>query len=192
MASSSMDFGSYVTQTSARVSGRLQTQCRAWLPVLACTMLFAMESTACFGTDRTSAPLQRAAEAIFGYGVGVHWNLIHYLLRKTGHFMGCGMFSLVFFRGFWIALEPTASRLTRQLRAHGLAILATFLMASADEFHQCFLPNRFGSFNDVMLDTLGAVAMGLVLFLVMQAVEYRRQVRERASCLKPTCAEAAA
>ena len=43
------------------------------------------------------------AEAIFGYDVGVHWGLIHHLIRKTGHFMGYGIFSLVCFRGFWMS-----------------------------------------------------------------------------------------
>ena len=65
------------------------------------------------------------------------------------------------------------------MRAHGLAILATFLVASADEFHQSFLPNRTGQFSDVLLDTCGAVALCLVLFLAMQAVEWRRQARAR-------------
>jgi len=39
-------------------------------------------------------------------------------------------------------VSGAASLLLRRLRAHGLAILSTFLVASADEFHQSFLPNR--------------------------------------------------
>ncbi len=140
-------------------------------------MVFAVESTAYFGADRTSAPLQRVAEAIFGYGIGVHWALIHHLIRKTGHFMGYGIFSLVCFRAFWIASHRVATRLARQLRAHGLAILMTFLVASADEFHQRFLPNRTGQFSDVLLDTCGAALLSLLLFLAMLAVERRRRVR---------------
>jgi VanZ family protein len=153
-------------------------------------MLFAVESTSYLGADRTSAPLQRIAEAIFGYGVGLHWELIHHLIRKTGHFMGYGVFCLVCFRGFWIELQGTASRLSRQLRAHGLAILTTFAVAGADEFHQSFLPNRCGQLSDVLLDTCGGVALGLVLFLVMQTAEGRRLARERANCLREAaCAE---
>jgi hypothetical protein len=53
--------------------------------------------------------------------------LIHGIIRKTGHFMGYGMFSLICFRAFWIELRGVASLLPRQLRAHGLAILATFV-----------------------------------------------------------------
>ncbi len=167
----------------------MQAQMWTWLPVLASTMIFAVESTPYFGGDRTSAPLQRVVEAIFGYDVCVHWDLIHFFIRKTGHFMGYGMFSAVCFRAFWITLRGAASRLVRQLRAHGLAILATFLVASADEFHQSFLPNRTGCFSDVLLDTCGGMALGLVLFVAMQAVEGRRQARARAICrLEPAYA----
>lgn len=193
MASSSVVFSVYQASGPAALRARLQAQMRTWLPVLACAMVFAVESTSYLGADRTSAPLQRIAEAIFGYGVGVHWEFIHHFIRKTGHFMGYGLFCLVCFRGFWIELQGRASRLSRQLRAHGLAILATFAVAGADEFHQSFLPNRCGQFSDVVLDTCGGVALGLVLFLVMQAADWRRQARERSSYHRePSCAQAAA
>jgi VanZ family protein len=107
--------------------------------------------------------------------------------------MGYGIFSLICFRGFWITLQNAAFQLLRQLWAHGLAILATFLVASADEFHQSFLPNRCGQFSDVLLDCCGAVVLCLVLFLGMQAVEGRKQARARAAChLKPALAGIAA
>lgn len=193
MASSSMVFGLHQPQTSAVLQGRLQAHLRTWLPVLAFTMVFAVESTLYLGADRTSAPLQRIAEAIFGYGVGLHWEAIHHLIRKTGHFMGYGVFCLVCFRGFWIELQGVASRLSRQLRAHGLAILTTFLVAGADELHQSFLPNRTGQFSDVLLDTCGGLALGLVLFLLMQVADARWQARANgAGRHDPDCAEAAA
>jgi len=123
----------------------------------------------------------------------VHWDLIHHLIRKTGHFAGYGIFSLVCFRGFWITFQNAASRLRRRLQAHGLAILAIFLVASADEFHQSFLPNRTGQFSDVLLDTFGAVVLSLALFLAMQVAEGCWQTRSRSdSRHKPACAEAAA
>jgi VanZ family protein len=166
---------------------------RTWLPVLAFSMVFAAESTQYFGADRTSAPLQRVVEALFGYDTCAHWELIHHLIRKTGHFMGYGIFSLICFRGFWITLQNTSSRLLRQLWANGLAILTTFLVASADEFHQSFLPNRSGQFSDVLLDCCGAAAMCLILFLAMRVVENRKQARDRdTSRLKPAYAGIAA
>jgi VanZ family protein len=192
MASSPIVFGIDRPQMSANDAVRLKAQLQAWLPVLTFAMVFAVESTSYFGADRTSAPLQRVAEAIFGYGVGLHWEVIHHLIRKTGHFMGYGIFCLICFRGFWIELQGAVSRLTRQLRAYGLAVLVTFLVASADEFHQSFLPNRTGQFSDVLLDTCGGMVLGLMLFLAMQAAEDRRQAREHATCSRHAdCAEAA-
>jgi VanZ family protein len=189
MASSSLVLEVPQQRSSISGTGPLRLKLEAWLPVLVFAMLFAVESTSYFGGDRTSAPLQRVAEAIFGYGVGLHWELIHYFIRKAGHFMGCGVLCVVCFRGFWIELQGVTSRLSRQLRAHGLAIAATFLVACADEIHQCFLPNRYGQFSDVLLDTCGGVAFGLVVFLVMQAVEARRQARSIANCRRePVCA----
>jgi len=193
MSTSSMVFGVYAPRTSASGSVRLQAQMQTWLPVLACAAVFAVESTPYLGADRTSAPLQRVAEALFGCDACVHWDLIHHIIRKTGHFMGYGIFSLVCFRSFWITLQDAASRLLRQMKAHGLAILVTFLVASADEFHQSYLLNRTGQFSDVLLDTCGALTLGLLLFLAMRAAQRRRQARARVSCLlEAACADLAA
>ena len=178
MASSSITIASYAPQTSSGWHLRLQAQMRTWLPVLAFAMVFAVESTPYLGADHTSAPLQRLAEVIFGYDACVNWSQIHHLIRKTGHFAGYGIFALVCFRSFWIVLQAAGSRVLRQMRAHGLAILTTFLAAGADEFHQSFLPNRTGQFSDVLLDTCGAVALCLVLFLTMQAAQLQRRVRD--------------
>jgi|CZKF01.1.fsa_nt_gi VanZ family protein len=189
MSSSSLVFGIYTQQTSAAGSARLKAQMWTWLPVLACTMVLAVESTPYLGADHTSAPLRRLVEMLCGYGVDAHWASIHHHIRKTGHFMGFGIFSLICFRSFWLTLQSASFQLLRQLQAHGLAILATFLLASADEFHQSFLPNRSGLFSDVLLDCCGAVVLCFVLFLGMQAAEGLRQARARASCrLNPSYA----
>jgi VanZ family protein len=173
MASPSIVFGAYAppvsTRGSAQPRARLQAQLWTWLPVLACITVFAVESSSYLGSDHTSPPLRRIAEALCGGGVDAHWLLIHHLIRKTGHFLGYGVFSLFCFRGFWRALQGEASVSLRQLRAYGLAILATFLVAGVDEFHQSFLLNRTGQFSDVLLDTAGGVALCLALFLAMQS-----------------------
>ncbi len=176
MSTSALIYGRYAPQPQSRGAEWLN----AWLPVLLFSTVFVAESTQYFGADRTSEPLQRIAESLFGYDIGAYWETIHHIIRKTGHFMGYGVFSLVCFRAFWMALRNAASRLGRQLRAHGLAVALTFLVASADEIHQSFVPNRCGQFSDVMLDTCGAAALGLALYLIMQAMqamERRRRTR---------------
>ena len=161
MSSSPLTFHAPSQSAPRRTSQLL----RAWLPVFACLIVFALESTTWGGADHTSAPLRRIAELFFGFDQFAYWDSIHLAIRKTGHFMGYGIFSLVCFRAFRILQRQPARRLGDRLTAHGLAIAATFLVASADEFHQTFLPNRYGSFSDVLLDTSGAVTLGLLLFL---------------------------
>ena len=167
------------TRTSV-LRNRLQAHLLVWLPVVVCSLVFAVESTSYLGADRTSAPMHRAFEAIFGQGVGLHWELVPRSIRKAGHFVGYGMFCLVCFRCFWIELKGVLGHLSRQLRAHGLALLATFLVASADEIHQSFLPNRYGEFSDVVLDTCGGLALGLAVLVVMQVAESLRRGRVEA------------
>jgi VanZ family protein len=177
MATSSIYFGVYAPPSKPFSRGRWKAPLRAWLPVLACCMLFAVESTPYFGADHTSAPLRRMAEALFGYDACVNWEAIHHIIRKTGHFIGYGGFALLCFRGFWRSFDRLASGMSRPLRAFGPAILLTFLVACADEFHQSFLPNRTGQFSDVLLDTGGGMALCFVLFLVLQMVKCFKKAR---------------
>jgi VanZ family protein len=158
---------------------------RAWLPVLACLLVFALESTTWGGADHTSTPLRHVAETLFGFDQFAYWKPIHMIIRKTGHFMGYGLFSLVCFRAFRMIQRKPARRLSDRLAAHGLGIAATFLVASADEFHQTFLPNRIGCFSDVLLDTSGAVALGLLLFLATVVVGLFRHAPAPASIPAP-------
>jgi VanZ family protein len=47
-------------------------------------------------------------------------------------------------------------------------MLGTYLIASCDELHQTFLPNRSGSIWDVLIDCSGALVMQLLLAGWMQ------------------------
>jgi VanZ family protein len=61
--------------------------------------------------------------------------------------------------------------------AAGLALLSTLLLASWDEWHQSFLPNRTSSVRDVGIDFCGAVAAQLVLLAVLSLWRRRPGVR---------------
>jgi VanZ family protein len=58
-----------------------------------------------------------------------------------------------------------------------LALLGTAMTASADEFHQSFLPNRTGSPWDVLLDCGGALAMQLLVYVLMRMLRPKRLER---------------
>jgi VanZ family protein len=146
---------------------------QAWLPVVLFTSIFAIESTAAFGANHTSAPLHGFLHRLFGSVVNFDWPLLHHLIRKTGHFTGYGLFSLVCYRGLRLTLGQGRALLSPRRVSHAIAIAATFLVASADEIHQTFLPNRTGCFSDVLLDTSGALALQLALLFTLRILERR-------------------
>jgi VanZ family protein len=47
-------------------------------------------------------------------------------------------------------------------------MLGTLFIASSDEFHQLFLPNRSGSIWDVMVDCSGGLLMQCLTWLWMR------------------------
>jgi VanZ family protein len=126
----------------------------AWLPVVVGIAIITVESTPAFGSDRTSHPLRWLVQLFFGRLSDATWDLLHHLLRKTGHFLGYGTLGLVWLRA-WLMTLPGAQFMSQA----GLALLGTALVASWDEWHQSFLPNRTGTPYDVLLDCCGASAM---------------------------------
>jgi VanZ family protein len=126
----------------------------AWLPVAVGIYIVTIESTPAFGSDRTSPPLRWLIQLIFGPLNDATWEIVHHLIRKTGHFVGYGALGLLWLRAWRMTLPG------RQFLSHaGLALLGAALVASWDEWHQTFLPNRTGSPLDVLLDCCGAAAM---------------------------------
>ncbi len=149
----------------------------AWIPVGLCILVIAAESTVFFGADHTTGPLQRFCEFFFGPFTQPQWWRIHILIRKWGHFTGYGILSVAWFRAFWMTWRTWAAPAQRQWSAHGLAMLGTFAVASADEFHQLFLPNRTGSAWDVALDCCGGLVLQLLVGLWME--RRRDRMRQR-------------
>jgi VanZ family protein len=131
----------------------------AWLPVAAGVALIMLESTAYFGSDRTSGPFRWLFQLLFGPVSDAHWALIHHLIRKSGHFLGYGIIGLAWLRAWRMTLVNAPFQTVASL-----ALLGTVMLASWDEWHQSFLPNRTGTPWDVLLDGCGAlVMMGIVL-----------------------------
>jgi VanZ family protein len=135
----------------------------AWLPVFLGICVIAVESSASFGADYTSGPLRWIWEHLFGQVSDERWQLFHHLIRKTGHFVGYGTMGVLWLRAWWLSL-PRAGFLLNA----ALALLGTALVASTDEFHQSFLPNRTGVPSDVLLDCSGAVVLLLVACLCIR------------------------
>ena len=144
----------------------------AWLPVMIGAALITMSSSDAFSAQHTSGPFRWMFEHLFGPVSNGRWSMIHNHIRKTGHFFGYGTFGLLWLRAWWMTMPRF-----RYLQAALLALLCTGLVASADEFHQTFIPARTGSPRDVLLDCCGVIVLEVFVYLVMRIFSPRQLAR---------------
>ena len=145
-----------------------------------------MESTEAASAHNTTQILYRVVTFVYPRVQPSVIEQVDGVLRKSGHFLGYGILSvLVFF-----ALRNTNRDRLRPLlqRAWGsllrdwwqwewavLGVLVTVVTASFDEMHQRFLASRTGCWQDVALDTCGAIILQVVVYLIsLRALERRR------------------
>ncbi len=121
-----------------------------WGPAIAWAVviwLFSTSGFSGFNTSRFIVPLlrwllPRASEETLWF--------LHFLIRKTAHFVEYFVFSLLLLRG--VRGERTGWKLAWSIAA--VAMAAAY--AALDELHQTFVPGRGGSPLDSLLDTFGA------------------------------------
>ncbi len=144
-----------------------------WLPAALAVLVIALESTVFMSSSNTSRWLRPVWEWLFG-PISLHrWNIVHECIRKSGHFIGYGLVSVCFFHGFRNTLRIHSTLRALWMRSSVLAIGCTILIASADEFHQAFLPGRGSSPWDVGLDTCGAIIAQLIVLFLMPRISQR-------------------
>lgn len=146
-----------------------------WWPVAVWLFVIRLESTDYASSVHTFGLLYRIATSIFG---PISPRLVFALnsdLRKFGHFVGYAILGWLVFR----ALKLTQHKRLRLILQRRLgiffrdlwrwdwaviAVLFTAVTASFDEFHQRELASRSGRWQDVVLDTTGAVAVQIILY----------------------------
>jgi len=157
----------------------LGTIARNWWPVAVWLGVIRLESTGYASSQNTFRLLYQTMHYLFGR---VNYQLLFemdHVLRKSGHFIGYAVLSGLTF----LALRNTyrdriQGSLQRtwgtvlsdlwQLEWSLVGLLLTVVTASIDEIHQTFLPSRTGRWQDVVLDTSGAFALQLVIYLFCQ------------------------
>jgi len=143
-----------VSSRAARGGPHGRSSLRTWLPVAVWLLLIALESTSAASADNTGSLLSGLFRMALPGRIGDQlFGLVHFLLRKGGHFFGYGIGGLLFFR----ALRRTAGHWSLALAAW--SVVLTAVVAALDEYQQTFLPSRTGSLRDVLLDTCGAVCL---------------------------------
>jgi len=152
---------------------------RNWWPVAAWLGVIRLESTSYASAANTFRLLYRVVNSVFGRVDPQFVFELDHVLRKSGHFVGYAILSGLTF----LALRNTHRDRVRstmrrpwgsylgdwwQMEWSLIAMLLTVVTASLDEIHQTFLPSRTGRWQDVVLDTSGAFALQLVIYLLCQ------------------------
>jgi VanZ family protein len=136
---------------------------KAWILAILWLIVIAIESTALLSAHNTSRILYPLLHFVFGVNFR-QFESWHFYIRKTGHFVGYAVLSILLFRA-WRATLPVLENVKWTLRWATIAILGTAFVASLDEWHQTFLPSRTGRWQDVVLDTCGGLAAQILVFL---------------------------
>ncbi len=153
-----------------------------WIPAIIGITVIIIESTGAMSSDNTSRWLLPIWIKLFGPITPEHWAVVHHWIRKTGHFTGYGLVSLCFFEGWRTTLSAKArSGFRIYAIVTPLALVSTLILASWDEWHQSFLPNRTSKVSDVGIDFSGAMVAHLLLLLVLVIVWRVRVARSNAS-----------
>ncbi len=165
----------------------LQSLVRNWWLVVVWLGVIRMESTDTAWAANRSVVLYKVIAVVVPHVEPSFVQQLDEVLRKSGHFLGYGILSVLVF----LALRNTNRDRLRPLlqrpwgiylsdlwRAEWVLIgmLTTIVTASFDEIHQTFIPSRTGRWQDVMLDTFGAAVLQLVVYLLSTRVLKQRQV----------------
>jgi VanZ family protein len=158
-----------------------------WLPAMFAVAVICFESRNSMGGDTTGVWLSELIRWT-GHNSGAFVEELNHVLRKGGHFTGYGLLGLCFSRA-WLSLlrskmaaSWTASWAMLRFRAGTFGVLSAMAVATCDEVHQIFLPTRFASGWDVILDTSGAITLNLLVFAFI-AVRRRKMMNPETGTL---------
>ncbi len=144
---------------------------KTWFAAILWLGLIAAESSNMASAENTGQILYALLHFLLGV-VPAHFLVWHFYLRKTGHFVGYFMLSLLLFRS-WRATFPFPG-IPWSVQWARISFFMTALVACLDEWHQSYLPKRTGSLHDVLLDCTAALVAQLVIYLVLRLRTQKR------------------
>jgi VanZ family protein len=142
---------------------RLFTWLWAWWPALLWAALIFSMSTDTFSSEHTGSIIEPILKWIYPAITADQFVIIHHLIRKCAHFAEYFIFALLLFRG--VRQGRAGWRWSWALGAFSVAAIYSAL----DEIHQAFVASRTASPYDSLLDSMGALAAMLFLFLWFRA-----------------------
>jgi VanZ family protein len=138
---------------------RFWSRVQLWLPAIAWACLISILSTDAFSSEHTSRFIVAALHWLFPGASGATFELLHAVIRKSAHLTEYFIFSIFLVR----ALRGKDRGWTLRWAVWAIAIAASY--AALDEFHQSFVASRTASPWDSLLDTTGATAAQIFLWL---------------------------
>lgn len=166
---------------------------RNWWPVAVWLVIIRLESTDYASSRNTFGLLYGIIKPIFGRIDSRFVYLANEILRKSGHFLGYAILSALTFLALKrtnrdrlkLVLQRSWGMFLRDLWRFEWAVIAVLLplvTASLDEINQTFIPSRSGRWQDVAIDTSGAIVVQLLIFALSAHAMGRRR---RASVEEP-------
>jgi VanZ family protein len=137
---------------------------KLWLAAGLWLVVIAIESTAYLSSEYTGRFLYPILHFLFG----LDWERFmvwHHYIRKTGHFVGYFILSVLLFRAWKATLKLPV---LWALRWSGIAFFMSALVASLDEWHQTYIPTRTGAVSDVVLDSSAALTAQIVIYFYLR------------------------
>ncbi len=132
---------------------------KPWLPAIAWAILISWASTDAFSSSHTSQIIIPVLHWLFPHASAEALDRLHFFIRKGAHVTEYFVFSVLLLRA--VRGEQRGWQFRWAIAA--LAMAAGY--SALDEFHQSFLPSRTASPWDSLLDTSGAAAAQMVLWL---------------------------
>jgi len=139
---------------------------KTWIAAILWLILITLESSSLGSAANTSRFLYPLLHFLIGLDP-MRFLVWHVYIRKTGHFVGYFMLSLLLFRA-WRATLAHSAALGWSIVWAGIALSMSALVASLDEWHQTYLASRTGTIDDVFLDSCAALTAQLVIYLVLR------------------------
>jgi VanZ family protein len=132
---------------------------RVWRygPLVIWAALIFIGSTDLLSASHTSSFLTTPLRWLFPNASDATLAVIHFVIRKAGHFSEYAIFALLAARAF----RTSSLRLLRNQWFY-ISLLLVIAYSLSDEFHQAFVPSRTASIYDSLIDTFGGL-MALVL-----------------------------
>jgi VanZ family protein len=139
---------------------------KAWIAALLWLGLIVGESTNYGSAENTSRILYPVLHFLMGLDP-FRFLVWHFYIRKTGHFVGYFMLSVLLFRA-WRATLPLPGVFRWSMQWARIAFFMSALVACLDEWHQTYLPSRTGTLRDVLLDSTAALVAQVVIFVFLR------------------------